>query len=45
VAENLGTPEGIRARAQAFLAEHDPVEMPKQDFLDARFDAGLAWVH
>jgi alkylation response protein AidB-like acyl-CoA dehydrogenase len=45
VAEDLGTPEGIRARARAFLAEHDPAEMPKQDFLDARFDAGLAWVH
>ena len=30
---------------RAFLAEHDPHEMPRQDFLDARFDAGLAWVH
>ena len=30
---------------RAFLAEHDPQEMPKQDFLNARFDAGLAWVH
>jgi alkylation response protein AidB-like acyl-CoA dehydrogenase len=39
------TPEGIRERARQFLAEHDPAEMPKQDFLDARFDAGLAWVH
>ena len=29
----------------AFLAEHDPRETPKQDFLNARFDAGLAWVH
>ena len=43
--ENLATPPGIRARAQAFLAEHDPAEMPRQDFNDARFDAGLAWVH
>ena len=43
--ENLATAPGIRARAQAFLAEHDPAEMPRQDFNDARFDAGLAWVH
>jgi alkylation response protein AidB-like acyl-CoA dehydrogenase len=41
----LSTPEGLRERARQFLAEHDPAHMPKQDFLDARFDAGLAWVH
>jgi alkylation response protein AidB-like acyl-CoA dehydrogenase len=41
----LSTPEGIRERVGQFLAEHDPAEMPKQDFLDTRFDAGLAWVH
>ena len=39
------TPEAIRDRVRAFLAEHDPAEMAKQDFLNARFDAGLAWVH
>jgi alkylation response protein AidB-like acyl-CoA dehydrogenase len=39
------TPEELRERVRAFLAEHDPHEMPKQDFLNARFDAGLAWVH
>ena len=39
------TPEELREQVRAFLAEHDPREMPKQDFLDARFDAGLAWVH
>jgi alkylation response protein AidB-like acyl-CoA dehydrogenase len=39
------TPEELRERVLAFLAEHDPREMPKQDFLNARFDAGLAWVH
>jgi alkylation response protein AidB-like acyl-CoA dehydrogenase len=38
-------PLQVRERVRAFLAEHDPAEMPKQDFLDARFDAGLAWVH
>jgi alkylation response protein AidB-like acyl-CoA dehydrogenase len=41
----LNTPETLRERVRAFLAEHDPAEMPKQDFLNARFDAGLAWVH
>ena len=41
----LNTPELLRERVRAFLAEHDPQEMPKQDFLNARFDAGLAWVH
>ena len=35
----------LRERVRAFLAEHDPREMPKQGFLNARFDAGLAWVH
>jgi alkylation response protein AidB-like acyl-CoA dehydrogenase len=39
------TPEELRERVRAFLAEHDPHEMPKQDFLNERFDAGLAWVH
>jgi alkylation response protein AidB-like acyl-CoA dehydrogenase len=39
------TSEELRERVRAFLAEHDPHEMPKQDFLNARFDAGLAWVH
>ena len=39
------TPEELRERVRAFLAEHDPHEMPRQDFNDARFDAGLAWVH
>jgi alkylation response protein AidB-like acyl-CoA dehydrogenase len=39
------TPEELRDRARAFLAEHDPHDTPGQDFLNARFDAGLAWVH
>jgi alkylation response protein AidB-like acyl-CoA dehydrogenase len=39
------TPEELREQVRAFLAEHDPRELPKQDFLNARFDAGLAWVH
>jgi len=43
--EAEATPEAIRGRVRAFLAEHDPVEMSRQDFNNARFDAGLAWVH
>ena len=39
------TPEELGERVRAFLADHDPHEMPRQDFLNARFDAGLAWVH
>jgi alkylation response protein AidB-like acyl-CoA dehydrogenase len=39
------TAEGIRQRVAALLAAHDPARTPKLDFLRARFDAGLAWVH
>jgi alkylation response protein AidB-like acyl-CoA dehydrogenase len=39
------TSEELRERVRTFLAEHDPHDTPKQDFLNARFDAGLAWVH
>jgi alkylation response protein AidB-like acyl-CoA dehydrogenase len=35
----------LRERARAFLAEHDPTVTEPLDFLRARFDAGLAWVH
>ncbi len=43
--EAEATPEAIRDRVRAFLAEHDPAEMANQDFNNARFDVGLAWVH
>jgi alkylation response protein AidB-like acyl-CoA dehydrogenase len=39
------TPDALAERVRAFLASHDPAELAKQDFLNARFDAGLAWVH
>ena len=45
LAADQATPQALRERVRAFLAEHDPAEMGKQDFLNARFDAGLAWVH
>jgi alkylation response protein AidB-like acyl-CoA dehydrogenase len=35
----------LRQQARDFLAEHDPAATPRLEFLRARFDAGLAWVH
>ncbi|MEW9532162.1 acyl-CoA dehydrogenase family protein [Microbispora sp. NPDC049125] len=35
----------IAERARAFLAGHDPGTVDRLEFLRARFDAGLAWVH
>jgi alkylation response protein AidB-like acyl-CoA dehydrogenase len=35
----------MRELAAEFLAGHDPAITPRQQFLRARFDAGLAWVH
>ena len=39
------TAADIRDRVREFLAATDPVSLPRLDFLRARFDAGLAWVH
>ena len=39
------TPDDIRAKVKDFLAAHDPATTPRLDFLRARYDAGLAWVH
>ncbi|GLZ03172.1 acyl-CoA dehydrogenase [Actinomadura sp. NBRC 104412] len=35
----------LRERVRAFLDEHDPKATEPLEFLRARFDAGLAWVH
>jgi len=35
----------VEARARDFLATHPPTSMDRLPFLQARFDAGLAWVH
>jgi alkylation response protein AidB-like acyl-CoA dehydrogenase len=35
----------LRGQVTAFLAEHDPAATEPGEFLRARFDAGLAWVH
>jgi alkylation response protein AidB-like acyl-CoA dehydrogenase len=37
--------EGLRQQVREFLAGHDPAGLERLDFLRARFDAGLAWVH
>ncbi|MEV7169816.1 acyl-CoA dehydrogenase family protein [Streptomyces sp. NPDC093224] len=39
------TAEQLRARVRDLLAAHPPATTPRPDFLRARFDAGLAWVH
>jgi alkylation response protein AidB-like acyl-CoA dehydrogenase len=35
----------LRTRIRAFCASHDPAAAPREEFLSARFDAGLAAVH
>ncbi|WP_306320260.1 MULTISPECIES: acyl-CoA dehydrogenase family protein [unclassified Streptomyces] len=35
----------LRSRTQEFLAAHPVASTSREDFLSARFDAGLAWVH
>ncbi|MFI0352146.1 acyl-CoA dehydrogenase family protein [Actinomadura sp. 9N407] len=37
--------DGLRRRVEEFLADHDPATLEPLEFLRARFDAGLAWVH
>ncbi|PRH78834.1 acyl-CoA dehydrogenase [Streptomyces solincola] len=39
------TAEEVRNRTQELLAAHPPAATSPADFLRARFDAGLAWVH
>lgn len=35
----------VLATAKTLLQEHDPATADEREFLGARFDAGLAWVH
>lgn len=35
----------LRRRVAEFLAAHDPESTDRREFLRARYDAGLAWVH
>jgi alkylation response protein AidB-like acyl-CoA dehydrogenase len=39
------TADDLRGQVREFLAGHDPAAMDRLEFLRARFDAGLAWVH
>ena len=39
------TREELRQRVADFLATNDPATTDRQEFLRARYDAGLAWVH
>ncbi|GAA3523355.1 acyl-CoA dehydrogenase family protein [Amycolatopsis ultiminotia] len=39
------TADDVRGQVADFLAAHDPKSTARLDFLRARFDAGLAWVH
>jgi alkylation response protein AidB-like acyl-CoA dehydrogenase len=43
--ESEPTAGDLRARVDKLLASHDPASTDRLDFLRARFDAGLAWVH
>ncbi|MGW5518811.1 acyl-CoA dehydrogenase family protein [Nocardia africana] len=37
--------DALASQVRTFLTEHDPTRTDRLDFLRARFDAGLAWVH
>ncbi|WP_206794798.1 acyl-CoA dehydrogenase family protein [Amycolatopsis sp. MtRt-6] len=39
------TAEDLTRQATEFLANHDPATTDRLEFLRARFDAGLAWIH
>jgi alkylation response protein AidB-like acyl-CoA dehydrogenase len=39
------TAADLRGQVADFLAAHDPASCDRMEFLRARFDAGLAWVH
>ncbi|GHF37645.1 alkylation response protein AidB-like acyl-CoA dehydrogenase [Amycolatopsis bartoniae] len=41
----MTTAEDLRSRVAEFLSAHDPKTSDRLEFLRARFDAGLAWVH
>ncbi|PRX45979.1 alkylation response protein AidB-like acyl-CoA dehydrogenase [Prauserella shujinwangii] len=45
MSESIVDADELRHRVAAFLAEHDPATTDRLEFLRARFDAGLAWVH
>jgi alkylation response protein AidB-like acyl-CoA dehydrogenase len=44
-ADERAVAEDLHARVRTLLDEHDPATSDPAEFLAARFDAGLAWVH
>ena len=40
-----GTTEQLRTAVRELLDAHDPTTTPTAEFLGARYDAGLAWIH
>ncbi len=45
VSADTVTADDLRGQVREFLAAHDPVTTERIEFVRARFDAGLAWVH
>lgn len=45
MSEDAALREDLRGRVDRLLAEHPPAGTDRLEFLRARFDAGLAWVH
>ena len=43
--EHASVVADLRARVESLLLEHDPTTTDRLDFLRARYEAGLAWVH
>ncbi|WP_204803529.1 acyl-CoA dehydrogenase family protein [Mycobacterium riyadhense] len=41
----MSTEPDLQTTVRTLLEEHDPATTDPRDFLGARFDAGLAWVH
>ncbi|GAB7143674.1 acyl-CoA dehydrogenase family protein [Mycobacterium riyadhense] len=41
----MSTEADLQTTVRTLLEEHDPATTDPKDFLGARFDAGLAWVH
>ncbi|NUR58596.1 MAG: acyl-CoA dehydrogenase [Catenulispora sp.] len=44
-AQHVTTQHDLENQIRDFLAAHDPSTVDRTDFLRARFDAGLAWLH
>ena len=45
MSDGEGSAADLRRQVRDFLETHDPAQLDRLDFLRARYDAGLAWVH